>query len=349
MNSQFKNTRLKLTFQYLAILMVVSTIFSIVTFISLNAELLRSARREQQRVVATELKIELPKPLPDPKNLPRELVDPPLNIEIKQTYTNSKNLLILQLILANILVLGLSTVAAYILAGNTLKPIEEMIDDQKKFISNASHELRTPLTTLKTAIEVTLKMGPTSYDRIKDVLESNLEDVNSLETLTNNLLTIEKYQHNQDLQNKNILQFDKLVNDCIKHFIPKAKVNNIKIISDINSVSISGNYQCLAEMVNNLLDNAIKYNQKKGKIFIKLFSKNKNIFLQIKDTGIGINPSDIPHIFERFYRADNSRSKINSGGYGLGLSIVSQVVKQHQGKILVDSELGKGTTFTVIF
>lgn len=349
MNNQFKKTRLQLTAQYLVILMIVSTIFSVVVYVSLNAELLRSARREQQKVVAQNLNINLPKPLPDPKDLPRELVDPPLNAEIKQTYVTSRNVLLLQLLLANILVLGLSTLASYVLAGKTLKPIEDMIDDQKKFISNASHELRTPLTTLKTAIEVTLKMGPVSYDRIKEILESNLEDVNNLETLTNNLLTIEKYQRGLEKQRFTQLALDKLVQECILQITPKAKSSRIKIITKISPIQICGDRQSLMEMVNNLLDNAIKYNRTHGKIFVNLYAQHNHKFLVIKDTGIGIEESDIPHVFERFFRADNSRSKVETSGYGLGLSIVSQVAKHHQARILVDSTIGKGSTFTVIF
>lgn len=349
MNNQFKKTRLQLTAQYLVILMIVSSIFSVVVYTSLNAELLRSARREQQKVVAEKLRVDLPKPLPDPKDLPKELVDPPLNAEIKQSYDNSRNLLLLQLFVANLLVLGLSSMASYFLAGKTLKPIEEMIDDQKKFISNASHELRTPLTTLKTAIEVTLKMGPVSYDRIKQILESNLEDVNSLETLTNNLLAIEKYHRGLEKQSFTKLDLDELVLDCVNKIKPKAEINKIKIITKVSPIQLSGDRQSLIEMINNLLDNAIKYNRSNGKIFVKLYAKDNNKCLEIKDTGIGIAKSDIPHVFERFFRADNSRSKSGAGGYGLGLSIVSEVVKHHQGKILVDSDIGKGTTFIVIF
>jgi signal transduction histidine kinase len=108
--------------------------------------------------------------IPVLRDLRPELVDPPLNAQIKQDYLNARNQLLVYLLLANILVLGLSGLASYILAGKTLQPIEQMIDDQKKFVANASHELRTPLTTLKTAIEVTLKMGSIPYKKMKQIL-----------------------------------------------------------------------------------------------------------------------------------------------------------------------------------
>jgi len=347
MNNIFQSARLKLTLWYLVILMVVSFIFSFVVYSSLNAELDRNARREQQKVVAEQLKIALPKPLPDPEKLPKELVDPPLNNEIKQNLINSRNSLILQLLFANIIVLGLSASAGYFLAGKTLKPVEEMVEEQKQFISDASHEFRTPLATLKTALEVTLKMGPVPYDRIKSLLESNLEDVNNLEALTNGLLVIEKYSRGMDKNHYVAVQMDSLMKDCVRRITPKAELNKIKISLKANPVKIMGDKQELQEMINNFLDNAIKYNKPKGKVEVKLSNQNRNAVLQIKDTGIGMSGSDIPHIFERFYRADNSRSRNGTGGYGLGLHIASHIVKQHNGTITVDSALNKGSTFII--
>ncbi len=348
MNNQFQQARIKLTLWYVMILMIVSFIFSGVVYSSLNAELLRSARREQQKIVADQLKIVLPKPLPDPKDLQPELVDPPFNAQIQQEYLASRNQLLLYLFLANILVLGLSAFASYILAGKTLLPIEQMIDDQKKFVANASHELRTPLTTLKTAIEVTLKMGPIPYKQMKQILISNLDDVNSLETLTNNLLTIEKYSRTIDKQSFSDIRIDELVQGCVKRMTPKAEVHHITVSCKTTPITIHGNVDGLREMINNFLDNAIKYNKDNGSIEIKLLSQNGAACLLIKDTGIGIETSAIAHIFERFYRGDNSRSKTGIGGYGLGLSIAQQIIAQHQGKITVESVLGKGTTFTIL-
>ncbi|MEI6533491.1 MAG: HAMP domain-containing sensor histidine kinase, partial [Candidatus Roizmanbacteria bacterium] len=346
-NNIFQNARLKLTFWYFIILMTVSIIFSIVVFISLNAELERSARREQQKIVADELKIELPKPLPDPNKLPRELVNPPLNSEIQLTLVNSRNLLLFQLLVANCLVLGLSASAGYFLSGKTLKPIEEMIEEQKQFISDASHEFRTPLATLKTALEVTLRMGPIPYDQIRRLLESNLEDVNHLEDLTNKLLVIEQYSRGIEKNNFHIVHIDLLIKDIVKRLTPKAKIKQIKMSLNTIPLSVNGDNQGLQDMITNCIENAIKYNVQKGKIEIQLSSQNKYAVIQIKDTGIGISDKDIPHIFERFYRADNSRSKKDASGYGLGLHIVSHMVKQHNGIITVSSTINKGSRFII--
>lgn len=337
MNNQFKKARIRLTFWYLLILMAVSLIFSTVVFISLDAELIRNARREQQKTVAEQLQIKLPVPLPDPKDLRPELINPPLNKEIKQSYEFSRNMTMLYLLIANLIVLGLSATASYLLAGITLKPIEIALENQKNFISNASHELRTPLTILKTAIEVTLKMGPITYPQMKNILESNLEDVNNLETLTNDLLILERSK-----VNLTTVRIDQIILDCIDKLKPLTTKNKVSIHTHLSSISIKADESGVNEVVTNLLDNAIKYNKPGGKIYVSVAKKGLNCVLEVKDTGIGIEEKHLPYIFDRFYR-------VGLKGFGLGLSIVSKIVTQHKGKIFVESKVGKGTKFTVIF
>ncbi len=347
MTNPFTKARMTLTLWYVIILIIVSAIFSTVVYTSLNAELLRSARREQQKIIAEKLQIVLPKPLPDPKDLKPELVDPPLNNEIKAIYINSRNQLLFSLLLANMLVMGLSGIASYLLAGITLRPIEIMLEDQKAFIANASHELRTPLTMLKTAIEVTLKMGPIPYTQMKNLLESNLDDVHNLEVLANKLLVIEKYSGLSKKTSFSHVQLDDLVKDCVKRVSQKTNTHHIQITIKTIPIAIVGDESGLREVVTNILDNALKYNKPHGKIDVLLSHKNGKIYLAIKDAGIGIQKSDIPHVFERFFRGDTSRSKTKIHGYGLGLSIASQIIHRHSGNISVESEIGKGTTFTV--
>lgn len=348
MNNQFQSARIRLTLWYTAMLMIVALVFSMVVYISLNAELLRAGRREQQKLVAEKLNIVLPKPLPDPKDLRPELVNPVLTGEIKDTYLYSRSLLIMQLLVANAVVLGLSASAAYLLAGKTLRPIQLMVQEQKKFIANASHELRTPLTSLKMAIEVTLRMGEAAYPQIKEILQDNLEDVQNLERLTNNLLIIEKYAPGTKHHTTNAVQFDTLIVSCVDKLKSKAENAKVHISTSLKPCQIVGNESALREMVANLLDNAIKYNKPEGVIQVALEPQGRSAKLLVSDTGIGIAEKDLPHIFERFYRADHSRSKTDITGYGLGLSIVSQVVNEHKGSIATHSKHGVGTTFTIL-
>lgn len=341
-NIVFKKARLKLTLWYLVILMIVSTIFSVVVYTSLNAELLRNARREEQKIIAEKLDFTLPVPLPDPNNLPKALVNPPLSGEIEKAYLNSRNNLIIEILIANLIVLGISVSAGYLLAGKTLTPIEEVLNNQKKFISNASHELRTPLTALKTSIEVTLKMGPVPYPKIKALLESNLEDVVGLEKLSNSLLRIEKLGDGFDNKKLVVIKFDDVVKHVIERFKPIATQNKIRISSEIHNVNILGDVESLDELTSVLLDNAIKFNKLNGKVKISLYKNGKTAFLKVADTGIGIQKSELPHIFERFYRGET-----NVDGNGLGLSIASEIVKKYNGQIAINSVPEKGASLIV--
>ena len=316
---------------------------------SLNAELLRSARREQQKILAEQMNIVLPKPLPDPQQLPKEFENPVFNSEIKQAYLVARNKLILELFVANILVMLISATASYFLAGKTLKPIEIMLEEQKKFIADASHELRTPVTALKTAIEVTLKMGPISHEKMSEILNSNLEDVNNLESLSNSLLSFEKYSGGIDSKSLSEIQLDKLIRETVERLKPLADKSLVKIKVDVVPLKVLGEYRSLSELISILIDNAIKYNKPNGNVAISITEDTNSTHIIVKDEGIGIAESNIPHIFERFYRVDGSRSKNITSGHGLGLAIAYNIIKNHGGKIDVKSELGKGTTFKVTF
>ena len=128
----------------------------------------------------------------------------------------------------------------------------------------------------------------------------------------------------------------------------EADKKNVKFKLSLNDCSISGNYDSIYSLIFNLVDNAIKYNKTNGKITIKLQEVSNNVILSVKDTGIGIPKEDLDRIFERFYRVDKSRSK-DSGGTGLGLAIVKHSLIDNNATIKVESELKKGSTFTVTF
>lgn len=346
----FKKTKLKLSCWYLAILIAVAMIFNLIVYSSLNAELLRSARREQQKIMAQNSGINLPKPLPDPPFLPKEFEEPTLTGSIKSDYLSAKNKLIYQIILANLLLLGLSAAASYWLAGQTLKPIENMVNEQKKFISSASHELRTPLTALKTAIEVTLKMGALPYEKMKDLLLSNLEDVEHLEKLSNDLLSFEKQTYKEENLIKLVnIELSAVMQATIDKFRPMASQFGIKIEFKKTSAQILGDQDSLKELFDIVIENAIKYNKVNGKIIVAIKKKHRRVFVEIKDTGIGINQEDLPRIFEQFYRADQLKLCLIPAGHGLGLAIASQIMTNHQGQIIATSQIGSGTTMTLEF
>lgn len=346
MNKEFRKTRWQLTKWYLVILMVLALIFSVVVYLSLNAELLRSARREQQKIISSQINYVMPKPLPDPQQLPKELVDPKLNSEIRQSYVSARNTLILQIVLANVVLLTLGTYAAFLLSGKTLSPIERMLTEQKQFIANASHELRTPIATLKTAIEVTLKMGEVPYTQIKKILMSNLEDIDNMEMLINHLLLFEKYAEQKDSHIKSAINLNSLLIDIVKKVRLTSK-RNVTFKDCDEKITILGDSIAIKEMINIFVDNALKYSEQNGKVLIKLSSHAKQATIKISDNGIGISQIDLPHIFDRFYRANHARTKNGIPGYGLGLAIASQIIGNHKGSVAVSSTPQVGTTFTI--
>lgn len=259
----------------------------------------------------------------------------------------TKNRITLSLTLINLLILGVSGTAGYFLAGKTLEPISQILDDQKKFVSDASHELRTPLTSMKTEIEVALRDKKLNLRNSRALLSSNLEEVNKMQKLSNYLLTLNRYQ-----DNRNVLEFKKtdlknIVEKVVKRFSTQIKEKNITIQLKLKKTEIQANENALEELCSILLDNAIKYSNKGGKVIIKT-DKKTHAILEVVDFGVGIQKSEIPHIFNRFYRADSSRNKQNTDGYGLGLAIAKNIVDTHKGKIEVTSKPNYGSTFKIV-
>jgi signal transduction histidine kinase len=138
-----------------------------------------------------------------------------------------------------------------------------------------------------------------------------------------------------------------IISEAFGKIKPLADKKNIGLSMDENDIYVAGDKLSIVELLVILLDNAVKYSHEESKIMVTIQSEGHTAILKVKDEGIGIKASDLPHIFSRFYRADISRSKKQINGYGLGLSIAAQIVKLHKGKIEVESKAGKGTTFII--
>ena len=256
----------------------------------------------------------------------------------------TKRRIAFSLLATNLVILGLSAASGYFLAGKTLDPIKKMVEEQKEFVGNASHELRTPLTSLKTEIEVALRDKKLTLPEAKRFLASNLEEVDKMQKLSNYLLTLNKFQSGEESLTFASVNLDDVVKEAVKKVEKMAKVNDINIISKLQPTKVRGNKNSLIELTTILLDNAIKYSPKGKNVEVRV---KKGRVLEVQDLGVGIAEKDLPYIFDRFYRADSSRSKVRIDGYGLGLSIAKSIVDLHQGKIEVESKLGKGSTFRV--
>ncbi len=330
----FRSARLKLTAWYLVIIMLVSVSFSMIIYSMISSELERSLRIQRFRIYNPGYGIAIPVPTPGP--------DP-------DVLNEAKDRLLWRLINTNTIILVLSGAAGYFLAGRTLRPIETMINDQNRFTTDASHELRTPLTALKTSIEVNLRDTKLSADDAKEVLKSNLEEVNNLQKLTDGLILLSANQPHQNNKTLEPVQLRETSKEAVKKVTPMAQLKNITIVNEINEYTLKGDQKSINELFVILLDNAIKYSEENTEIKMNASSTDGKVIIRIQDHGVGIAESDIAHVFDRFYRAEKSRSKSDAHGYGLGLSIAKKTVEDHHGSISVKSKVGEGTQFSVVF
>lgn len=326
----FKKARLKLTAWYLAIIMLISLSFSAFIYASVTLEF-------QNRFNIIERRLEL-------RNY--GFRPPPGQVEFFiEDLEASRNRILLVLIYTNITILFFSAVAGYFLAGKTLNPIEKSMEEQRRFVADASHEFRTPLTSLKTSIEVALRDKKICLNDAKTVLKGSLDDIENLTSLSNYLLGLARFQNSNLL--KGSLYIKDVVKKIEKQIAPIAESKNISLKVESENIKIIGNEESLEKLITILLDNAIKYTKKGGKVVLLTKKGRRNLLIRVKDTGVGISKKDLPHIFERFYRADLSRSKEEVTGFGLGLAMAKEIVDLHKGTIDVESQPGKGSTFTI--
>jgi two-component system sensor histidine kinase CiaH len=253
--------------------------------------------------------------------------------------------LIGKLMILNLGALILGSALSFYLARRTLQPIENAMEAQSRFVTDASHELRTPLTSIMTTNEVALRKPKLNLSEAKDVIKSNTEDIQQLKDLTDGLLSLAKQDDNSLTLVPSSLQ--DIATESINRAIPAAQAKEISIQDEIADIQIMGDTQRLIQALVIVLDNAIKYSPKKSIIHLEGGSKHKQAYLSVRDEGKGISPVDLPHIFDRFYRAEASRNKADTNGYGIGLAIAKKVIKQHGGKITASSVPGQGATFLI--
>jgi heavy metal sensor kinase len=225
--------------------------------------------------------------------------------------------------------------------------LEEAFQKLSRFTADAAHELRTPLAALKGETEVLLSRKRSSED-YHEALTNNLERLDFLTKLVNELLILSQADEGKASLKIENLNFSGLLKELYEAFNVVAMQKKISFtFSAFEEVLINGDSIKLKQLFSNLIDNAIKYTPDGGNISLIVQPEKDQIIVTLKDTGIGIPSDDLPHIFDRFYRVDTSRSRL-SGGVGLGLSICQWIVKAHQGTIDVKSQPHQGTTFILM-
>ncbi len=233
--------------------------------------------------------------------------------------------------------------AGYYLANRALIPIRLSLEKQQQFVSDASHELRTPLSVIQAHTELLLRHPEHTIEQDSKHVSTVLQETRRMSKLVGGLLTLARSDSNQlDLDIKPV-QFDLIVKDCVRKMQMLAEVKDIILNLEIDStVPMNADEERLHQLIVTVLDNAIKYTPEGGLVRVVCRKLAHTVLLEVEDTGIGIAPDDLQHIFNRFYRGDKARTR-QEGGAGLGLAIAKWIVERHGGKIRVESKLSVGT------
>jgi len=227
-----------------------------------------------------------------------------------------------------------------------LKRLQDAFEKEQEFMADAAHELKTPLTVLRTHWEDELS-NKDLPENFKEKLVRDIETITRLSKLINNLLLLSNSEYGMLRADFDRLDLAELVTEIVNNTTILAELKNQTIsLIERTSVFIEGDKAKLYQLFFNLVDNAIKYTPEKGNISISVKRESHYALVEIKDNGIGIPENDLPNIFRRFYRVQKDRSK-KLGGNGLGLAIVKLIIDIHNGEVLVESWVGKGSTFIV--
>jgi heavy metal sensor kinase len=229
-----------------------------------------------------------------------------------------------------------------------IERLERSFSEMQRFTADAAHELRTPLAVIRAEAEVALR-STRSADEYRQVLENVLEEANGLAKVADQLLFLCRHRSGVQRVNREPVALDELLLDVTTNMQLVAQEKGVTLtLAENEPCTIVGDTRHLRRAFYNLLDNAIKYTRPGGRVIVTSHSNGDLGSVKVADTGIGISPEHVPHVFERFYRADASRSDDDRGA-GLGLSICQSIVQDAGGSVTVESVMGAGSTFTVTF
>jgi len=264
-------------------------------------------------------------------------------------YLGPTSTLSIQKLAATILIsIGMVFAGSWLLSKLAIMPVKLAWQKQLDFTADASHELRTPIAVIRTNLELVM-------DSPKKTVESQMKWLQNIEAenrrmakLVDDLLTLSRADTNQQVLEMTDFMLDETISKALIPFTPVAKQKNIAQEARLNSqTTFYGDRRRMEQLVVILVDNALKYMDGSGKVYISLTQYEKGVKLEVSDTGSGMEPEHLAKIFDRFYRVVNNR-KQNQDGSGLGLSIAKWIVQEHRGTIRVESKPGVGTTFAII-
>ncbi|HEV3095832.1 MAG TPA: ATP-binding protein, partial [Candidatus Dormibacteraeota bacterium] len=252
--------------------------------------------------------------------------------------------LVRQLVLASAIGIVLGALASLLMATRSLRPISRAFQRQREFVADASHELRTPLTLIRTNVEAWLRRANGS-NRL--YARNIVEEVEQLNRIVGDLTTLALADARQLRIDPQPVELNDVVRDLMTQTEPLAEERGVQLRPDLNGgVRVEADPARVRQLLLILIDNALTHTPSGGKVSVEVIRRDGRAHVTIADNGDGIPPADLPHIFERFYRADKARNREN-GGSGLGLAIAKWIVDAHKGDIQVTSTEGKGTEVAV--
>jgi signal transduction histidine kinase len=252
-----------------------------------------------------------------------------------------------------VIALILSGVGGVWLTQESMQPIEQSFQRLKQFTADASHELRSPLTVIKTNVAVALKYPEGIRPTDAEKLEAIADAANQMTRLTEDLLLLARSDQAHSPK-RDAVPVEEILHNLVQSYQPQAELKQIHLIKTFHrtsqhpsgQLSVLGDPIQLTRVFANLIENAIHYTPKEGKVEVQTSLTGQQLYVSVKDTGIGIAPEHLNQVFERFWRASEARS-YHSGGSGLGLAIAMAIVQNHGGEITLTSQLGIGSCFTV--
>ncbi len=227
-----------------------------------------------------------------------------------------------------------------------IERLDRSFSSQQSFIQDISYELKVPLNALKNELAMAAK-NPYSKEKFETILQNGLKEADKFSLIIDDLLTLAKFDNSQMPFEIKKVNLTGLLNEVARSMRQAAEGKEIALSSFLkDAITIDGDEMQLKKLFTNLIDNAIKYTYRKGKIVLAAHKDGGSAQITISDTGIGMPEDELPYIFDRFYQIKKIRS--DKQGFGLGLSIVRSIVESHKGKIIVESQLGKGSIFTIL-
>lgn len=229
-----------------------------------------------------------------------------------------------------------------------IRRLEHMRQD---FVANVSHELKTPLTVIKSTIETLMDGAVDEPEFRSQLFASTMAEADRLQELIQDIMSLARIESSEFGLECKPIPLDKIISDCVEKHQPRAEIKTLTMVEKPPrdgppDVAAWADPDALRHVLDNLVDNAIKYTPNGGKISVRWHAKGDHVDFEVEDTGVGIPEKDLPRVFERFYRVDKARSR-EMGGTGLGLAIVKHLVQAMKGQVRVSSHEGKGTTFKV--